>query len=80
MRLTRLRTSATKGSHPIIAPVIIDKERFYIDRWLELRGKHRVRLIYGKRQERYRGLDPDSPVFMSNHHGEWKPFSERKKQ
>lgn len=79
MRLTRLRTSATKGSHPIIAPVIIDKERFYIDRWLELRVKHRIGLNYGKRQERYRGLDPDSPVFMSNHHGEWKPFSVQRK-
>lgn len=79
MRLTRIRASATKGSSPIIAPVIIDQERYYIDRWLSLRVKHRIGLNYGKGQDRYRGLDPESPVFMSNHHGDWKPFALQKK-
>lgn len=80
MRLTRVSADSTKGSKPVLAPVIIDKQRQYIERWLELRVRHRVGMNYsGKKQHLYRGLDPDSPVFMSFHHGEWKPFSLTKK-
>ncbi|MBD0788082.1 site-specific integrase [Vibrio sp. Y2-5] len=79
MYLTRIRASATKGSQSIIAPVFIDNERYYIERWLDLRVKHRVGMNYGKRQDLYRGLDPESPVFMSNHHREWKPFALQRK-
>lgn len=81
MRLTRIRSDGTKGSKSILAPVIIDQERHYIERWLDLRVKHRIGMNFsGKRQDKYRGLNPESPVFMSNHHGEWKQFSLTKKR
>ncbi|MCG9576132.1 hypothetical protein L1D14_07745 [Vibrio tubiashii] len=76
MKLTRIAASGTKGTKSILAPVIIDKERYYINRWLDLRVKHRIGMNFtGKNQELYRGLNPNSRVFMSFHHGEWKPFA-----
>ncbi|OEE38255.1 hypothetical protein A1QO_02440 [Vibrio genomosp. F10 str. ZF-129] len=76
MKLTRIRSDATKGNYPIIAPVVIDKQRAYLDQWLQLRVKHRIGLNQtGKKVDLYRGLNPDSPVFLSYRHQEWQPFS-----
>lgn len=79
-RLTRIRADGTKGSHPIIAPIVIDKQRQHLERWLSLRVQHRIGLNQsGKHIEQYRGLDPNSPVFLSYRHYEWQPFSLTKK-
>lgn len=76
MRLTRIRADGTKGSYPIVAPVVIDKQRDHLERWLDLRVQHRIGLnLTGKKEDQYRGLNPDSPVFLSYRHYEWHPFS-----
>jgi integrase len=73
VHLTRLRADATKGNYPAIAPVVIDEQRAYVNKWLDYRVKHRIKL--GADKESYRGLDPESHVFLSFHHGVWKHFS-----
>ena len=76
MRLTRIRADGTKGSYPIIAPIVIDKQRQFLERWLSLRVQHRIGLNQSeKNAEQYRGLNPDLPVFLSYRHYEWHPFS-----
>jgi len=77
VHITRLRADATKGNYPIIAPIPIDEQRQYVNKWLDLRVKHRIKL--GKDSELYRGLDPESHVFLSNWRGTWQNFSLTKK-
>jgi len=77
VHITRLRADATKGNYPIIAPIPIDEQRQYVNRWLDLRVKHRIKL--NKESEQYRGLDPESHVFLSNWRGTWQNFSLTKK-
>lgn len=77
VQLTRLRADATKGNYPIIAPIPIDEQRQYVNRWLDLRVKHRIKL--NKDNGQYRGLDPESHVFLSNWRGTWQNFSLTKK-
>ena len=74
VRVTRLRAEQTKGNHPALAPIVIAEQRQIVSDWLDMRVKHRIGLDKQGR-DKYRGLDPDSPVFMSFHHGVWKPFS-----
>ena len=73
VHLTRLRADATNGNYPAIAPVIIDEQRQYVNRWLDYRVKHGIKL--GAEPDKYRGLDPESHVFLSNWRGTWQAFS-----
>ena len=77
VHLTRLRADATKGNYPAIAPIVINEQREYVNRWLDYRIKHRIKL--NQENDRYRGLDPESHVFLSFHHGVWKNFSRTRK-
>lgn len=74
VRITRLRPEQTKGHYPALAPIVIAEQRQIVNEWLDMRVKHRIGLAK-QPVDSYRGLDPDSPVFMSFHHGVWKPFS-----
>jgi len=74
VRITRLRPEQTKGNYPALAPIVIVEQRQIVRDWLDMRVKHRIGLAK-QPSDSYRGLDPDSPVFMSFHHGVWKPFS-----
>ncbi|SGZ07358.1 Integrase family protein-Tyrosine recombinase [Moritella viscosa] len=73
VHLTRLRADATKGKYPALAPIVINEQRDYVNQWLDCRVKHRIML--GENKGEYRGLDPESHVFLSFHHGRWKHFS-----
>lgn len=72
--LTRLRKEGTKGKYAAIAPVVVKEQREYLDNWLNARVKHRIGLAKDGNDD-YRGLDPESHVFLSFHHGRWKNFS-----
>lgn len=74
VHLTRLRAEATKGNYPVIVPVHVDDQRYYVNRWLDLRVKHRIKLSKDG-SDQYRGLDPESHVFLSNWRGVWQNFS-----
>lgn len=74
VRITRLRAEQTKGHYPALAPIVIAEQRQIVSEWLDLRVKHRIGLSKNGSTD-YRGLDPDSSVFMSFHHGVWGPFS-----
>mgnify|MGYP005809751241 CR=1 FL=1 len=78
VHLTRLRAEATKGKYPAIAPIVIDEQREYVNRWLDYRVKHCIKLNKDG-DEQYRGLDPESHVFLSNWRGTWQNFSLTKK-
>lgn len=78
MHITRLRKEATKGNYPVITPIPIDEQRHYVNRWLDLRVKHRIKLSKDG-SDQYRGLDPESHVFLSNWRGTWQNFSLTKK-
>ncbi|WP_166422495.1 hypothetical protein [Paraglaciecola sp. 20A4] len=56
------------------APIIINEQREYVNKWLDYRVKHRIRLSKDG-SEHYRGLDPESHVFLSNWRGTWQNFS-----
>ncbi|WP_299496454.1 tyrosine-type recombinase/integrase [uncultured Shewanella sp.] len=73
VHLTKLRAAATKGNYPAIAPIVIDEQRQYVNKWLDYRVKHRIKL--GQNKAQYRGLDPESHVFLSFHRGIWQNFS-----
>jgi integrase len=70
---TRLRSDATKGKYPAIAHIMIDQQRDCVNRWLDYRVKHRI--CSNKENDEYRGLDPESHVFLSNWRGTWQAFS-----
>ncbi len=75
MHVTRLRKEGTKGNYPSIAHIPNVREyRAYLDKWFDARVTHRIGLNKSGSQD-YRGLDPDSHVFLSNWHGTWQNFS-----
>lgn len=78
VHLTRLRADATKGSYPIVAPVYIDDQRKYVNKWLDLRVKYRIGMQKNP-TGKYRDLDPESHVFLSYWRHHWQPFSLTKK-
>ncbi len=71
---TRLRKEATKGNYPAIAPVVIKEQREYLKKWIFARVNYSIGLS-DTNSDNYLGLDPDSHVFMSKHHGRWGIFS-----
>lgn len=75
MFVTRLRKEGTKGNYPAIAHIPNVREyREYLEKWFDARVKHRIGLAKLGSDE-YRGLDPESHVFLSNWRGMWQPFS-----
>ncbi len=58
--MTRIRASATKGSNPTVAPVVVKDQRAALNSWFDMRVQKGIML--GSPKE-YRGLHPDSPVF-----------------
>ena len=75
MFVTRLRKEGTKGNYPAIAHIPNVREyREYLEKWFDARVKHRIGLER-KGASEYRGLDPESHVFLSNWRGMWQPFS-----
>ena len=73
-QLTRLRKEGTKGNYAALAPVVVKEQRDFLDEWFNARVTHRIGLAKDGSEE-YRGLDPESHVFLSFHHGRWKNFS-----
>ena len=61
VHLTRLRADVTKGHYPAIAPIVIDEQREYVNRWFDYRVNHRIKV--NKASDEYRGLDPESHAF-----------------
>lgn len=76
--MTRIRKDGTKGKHPIIAPVVVVEQREMLDKWLDARAKYSI-CIDKSGSKDYRGLDPESHVFLSNWRGVWQSFSLTKK-
>lgn len=75
MFVTRLRKEGTKGNYSAIAHIPNVREyREYLNKWFDARVKHRIGLDKTG-SENYRGLDPESHVFLSNWRGMWQPFS-----
>nr|WP_224745897.1 tyrosine-type recombinase/integrase [Neiella litorisoli] len=66
--MTRIRAAATKGSLPTIAPVVVHQQRNALEAWLNLRLEKSIMATTSKR---YRGLNPDSPVFPRFYAGAW---------
>jgi integrase len=77
-QMTKIRKDGTKGKYPIIAPVVIVEQRAMLDKWLDARVKHAIG-IDKTGSSNYRGLDPESHVFLSNWRGTWQNFSLTKK-
>lgn len=75
---TKLRVASTKGNKPALVPVLIKEQREYLERWFNARVKYKL-CVAKNGSEKYRGLDPESHVFLSNHHGRWQNFSMTKK-
>jgi integrase len=73
-QMTKIRKDGTKGKYPIIAPVVIKEQREMLDKWLDARVKHAI-CIDKSGSSDYRGLDPESHVFLSNWRGRWQNFS-----
>ena len=71
--MTKIRKEGTKGDKPILAPVVVLEQRELLDKWLEARVKYSIGTTSDSSE--YRGLDPESHVFLSFHHGRWKNFS-----
>ncbi|MCF6459089.1 hypothetical protein [Pseudoalteromonas sp. MMG024] len=72
--ITHVRKDGTKGKYPMKAPVVIQEQREMLDKWLNARVKHRIKLDKSG-STKYRGLDPESHVFLSNWRGVWQNFS-----
>ncbi|MBW8191307.1 tyrosine-type recombinase/integrase [Neiella marina] len=66
--MTRIRAAATKGSLPTIAPVVVKQQRAILEAWLSMRVEKGIMLGNSKR---YRGLNPDSPVFPRYYAAAW---------
>ncbi|MET1256964.1 tyrosine-type recombinase/integrase [Aliikangiella maris] len=73
-QMTKLRKDATKGNYPAIAPVVIKEQRDFLNKWFAARVKYKIGMSDNSNDE-YRGLDPESHVFLSKHHGRWRNFS-----
>jgi integrase len=72
--ITQIRKDGTKGKYAINAPVVIKEQREKLDNWLNARVEYRICVDkYGSKD--YRGLDPESHVFLSNWRGTWQNFS-----
>jgi integrase len=77
-QMTRIRKDGTKGNYPMIAPVVVVEQREILSKWLDARVKYGI-CVDKTGSADYRGLDPESHVFLSNWRGTWQNFSLTKK-
>lgn len=73
-QMTRVRKEGTKGNYPMLAPVVVIEQREMISKWLDARVEYRIGVDKTGATD-YRGLDPESHVFLSNWRGTWQNFS-----
>lgn len=73
-QITHIRKEGTKGKYPIKAPVVIKEQREMLGKWLDARVEYGI-CVDKSGSKDYRGLDPESHVFLSNWRGTWQNFS-----
>lgn len=76
--ITKVRKEGTKGNYSMLAPVVVKEQREMISKWLDARAKYLIGVSKSGSDD-YRGLDPESHVFLSNWRGTWQNFSLTKK-